>query len=717
VPEPEPRRRPSPAGFPDETAGTEQRALLDAIIGATIPDPPCVDRLALPRPERWSPGHVSALIEAGPELTWGAGVVFGGYLTCVIDLFAGFAAMTVLPDGFRFLTADLETTFHVPVAPGPIAVEASVDELSARRAVVSVRLRQNDRVAVSARTTQLLIRVPDPDRAPAAPAVSSTVVGSAAVSPNGAPRPAPTRGEPVDPHQSTTGTYVDHVLKSLAEHGDREAFVQGDQRVSYAEARLTILRLAAALRLRGLGKGETVALFVGSHPESVMIQLAVHLAGCRLVFVAPEPALPEQGAFLRRSEAAALIIDPRIARAVDLAREHGPRITLTAGPADLGEDLLALADEQSGEPLEDPAEVVDIATIFYTGGTTGRPKLVLHRHSYYYALIPASERRRAEIPIPHRFLICTPASHTSGHIAAILTLLAGGTVVLMNGFDAGEAIRLLSEERITSLGLVPPMLGELLDHPSFPEAGFPDLFRIHYGGAPTTPARIRQAIDRFGPILRQTYGLTEVPVITFLEPQDHDLTIPGRLGSCGKPLPGLADRAEISLRDEKGGEVAAGGIGEVCIRGPLVMSEYWNDPELTAQAMADGWLHTGDLGFFDDEGFLHIVDRLKDVIVTGQTSDNVFSNLLEDVLTSTPGVLAASVVGLPDDAWGEAVYVACVVDGKTPVDSADLSKRAVEELGPLYEPKAILFVDSLPWTALGKIDKKAVRALLLESQK
>jgi fatty-acyl-CoA synthase len=289
-------------------------------------------------------------------------------------------------------------------------------------------------------------------------------------------------------------------------------------------------------------------------------------------------------------------------------------------------------------------------------------------------------------------------------------------VLLMDAFDAGEAIAIMQREHATSLGVVPPMMLEILDHPSFPDGGFPDLVRVHYGGAPTTPARIRQALERFGPVLRQAYGLTEIPVIAFLEPADHDPEIPGRLASCGKPLPFLADRAEISLRDESGREVAQGEIGEVCVQGPLVMAEYLGDPELTAQAMADGWLHTGDLGFFDAEGYLHLVDRLKDVIVTGQTSDNVFSALLEDVLTRVPGVLGAAVVGLPDEAWGEAVHVACVLDGKTAVDPAELRKLAVEELGPLYEPKSVRFVDALPWTSIGKIDKKAVREMLLRGQ-
>jgi fatty-acyl-CoA synthase len=679
---------PDPPGTRPATAG---QALLDAIIADTAPEPAAVARLALPRLDSWSPGHVRALIEVGPDVTWGGGVVFGGYLACLADLYAGFAAMTVVPDGHRFLTVRLDTAFQAPIAPGPVAVEATVTERSTRRAVVTVQFSQHGEPAVTATATQVLI---SPE-----PAAAGTGTG-----------------ETVDASQPSTATYVDRILEVLAEHPEREAFVQGDQRISYAEARRSIHRLAAALRLRGLGRGGTVALLAGSRPESVLIQLAVHLAGCRLVFVAPEPALPEQGGFLQRSEATALVIDPGDSRAVELARVHGPKVVLTAGPADLGEDLLALADAQPDEPLADPAQAADVSTIFYTGGTTGRPKLVLHRHSYYFALVPASERRKAEIPHPHRFLVCTPASHTSGHISSILSLLAGGTVLLTDAFDAGEAIAVMQREHVTSLGIVPPMMGEILDHPAFPEGGFPDLVRIHYGGAPTTPARIRQALDRFGPVLRQAYGLTEIPVIAFLEPPEHDPEIPGRLGSCGKPLPFLADRAEISLRDAQGREVPQGEVGEVCVQGPLVMSEYWNDPELTAEAMADGWLHTGDLGFFDGEGFLHLVDRLKDVIVTGQTSDNVFSVLLEDVLTKVPGVLNAAVVGLPDAAWGEAVHVACVLDGRTPVDVADLRKRAVEELGPLYEPKSVVFVDALPWTAVGKIDKKAVRELLLRDR-
>jgi len=451
----------------------------------------------------------------------------------------------------------------------------------------------------------------------------------------------------MDQQQALMGTYVDRILDNLSAHPDREALVDGAQRVSYRQARSRVLRMAEALRERGVGRRDTVALFTTNRVEAVLLQLAIHLAGARLSFIPPEPALSEQRGFLERAEVSAFIFDPAISRAAELSRLAEPRVVLTLGAADQGEDLFALMDKQPGT-MTGWAGREDVATLFYTGGTTGRPKMVLHPHSYYGALVMASARRKAECPTPQRFLVCTLVNHSSGHISAILALLAEGTAVLLDGFDAAQVIATMHREKITSVMLVPPMLSEVLDHPSFPEGGFPDLIRVHYGGAPTTSARIRQALERFGPVLRQTYGLTEVPVVTLFEPLDHDDSVPGRLNAVGKPLAGVGELGEISLRDERG-EVEPGGIGEVCVRSPLVMKEYWHDPEMTAKVIKDGWFHTGDLGRWDEDGFLLLGDRIKDVIITGQTSANVYASLLEDVLTRHPGVRAAAVVGLPDD--------------------------------------------------------------------
>lgn len=507
--------------------------------------------------------------------------------------------------------------------------------------------------------------------------------------------------------------YVDRILDKARERGDREALVHGERRISYAEVGDLVLRLAAALHSRGVRKGDAVALLTGNNPDAVLAGLAVHLLGCRLVFTPPDAASRERAAFIQRADTAALIVDPRLARGSDLAAETGTRLVFSLGPARIGHDLLAIAAALPDSRPVASAGPDDVSTVFHTGGTTGMPKMVLHRHPYYDALIFGADPRYFYFPDPYRFLVPTPVSHTSGHICVLVTLLVGGTVVLLDNFDAGAVIDAIEREGITTTIMMPAMLYELLDHPRFPEGGFPTLARLNYGGAPATQSRLREAIGRLGPILRQTYALTEAPTICVLLPEDHDESVPGRLSACGKPMPSLI---EVSLRDENG-DVGPGGAGEVCVRGSLLMAQYFKDPELTAHVMRDGWLHTGDVGRIDDDGYLHLVDRLNNVIITGNReagiyAANVYTNLLNDVLAETPGVRAAAAIGLPDDLYGEAVHVACVTDPGVQVDAGELKKRAVAALGPVYEPKTVTFVAAIPYTPFGKLDKPALRRLI-----
>lgn len=515
--------------------------------------------------------------------------------------------------------------------------------------------------------------------------------------------------------ESSTSTYVDRVLETFETFGDRDALIYHEQRLSYAQARTMVFQLAGALRHSGLRTGEAVTLFTGNLAEAVLAQLAVHLIGCRLVFVPPDVSMSERVAFVKRAETVAFVFDPAIEAGADTATQVQPRLVFSLGPAKVGDDLLALAARMPEVRPEPCVTADEVSTLFYTGGSTGRPKMVLHHHAYYEFLIPAADARKAEIARPHRFLICTPVSHTSGHVCSLMALLAEGSVVLLDRFDAAEVIATMRREDVTSIFLVPPMLYELLDHPDLPPAGFPSLVRIHYSGAPTNPIRIQQAIHRFGPVMRQIYGMTEVSTMTVLEPDQHDESVPERLSSCGQPL---APWVEVSVRDEAGEPVGTGRVGEVCARGPLVMAEYWKDPEMTAKTVRDGWMYSGDLGRFDDEGFLHLVDRVNGVIITGRSTvgiyaANVYSHLLEDVLTRQPGVRSAAAVGLPDDKYGESVHVICVADADVAIDVAELKKRVVQELGPLYEPLSVVMVDSMPLTPVGKIDKKALRRMLV----
>ena len=506
-----------------------------------------------------------------------------------------------------------------------------------------------------------------------------------------------------------TGTYLDHMLAALAGGGDRVAVIDGERRISFIDAHDAVLRLANTLLGQGIRRGDGVAIFTAANrPEAVFLQLAVHLIGCRLIFVPPEPGKDELIAYVRQADPQALVFDPGVSSlALALAGQFPLPVVLSFGPAPIGTDLLELMTSAPAVLPDVTGTQDDIVTVFYTGGTTGWPKLVTHRHRYYDNLVFVASRRRMDSTESARVLICTLVTHPSGHVSAMAFLLAGATIMPVKAFDAAEVLALIGQEAVTGLVLVPPMLYDLLDDPALPQRRFPALTRIHYSGAPTAPARLRQAIERFGPIMRQTYGLTEVPVITILEPHEHDAARPQTLRSSGRPMPGT----EIEIRDEHGVQVPAGQVGEVRVRSASVMTEYWDDQARTREALHDGWLQTGDLGYLDESGALYLVDRSKDVIITGPVSDNVYSRLLDDFLVTLAGVRHAAAVGAPDDRYGEAVHVFVVPEPGARLDPGELKKQVVEELGESYEPRHIIFVEALPWTAMGKIDKKALRVV------
>jgi fatty-acyl-CoA synthase len=252
--------------------------------------------------------------------------------------------------------------------------------------------------------------------------------------------------------------------------------------------------------------------------------------------------------------------------------------------------------------------------------------------------------------------------------------------------------------------VVPTMLYALLDHPDFGSTDLSSLETVYYGAAAISPTRLAEAIDRMGQIFFQFYGQAECPMaITALRKEDHDVSRPERLASCGRPVPWL----DVALLDDECAEVAPGEPGEICVRGPLVMAGYWNKPEQTADALAGGWLHTGDVARADEEGFLTIVDRKKDMIVSG--GFNVFPREVEDVLSSDPDVAAVAVIGVPDDKWGEAVKAVVVARPGAEIDEARLIALVKERKGAVHAPKSIDVVDAIPLSPLGKPDKKALR--------
>jgi fatty-acyl-CoA synthase len=383
---------------------------------------------------------------------------------------------------------------------------------------------------------------------------------------------------------------------------------------------------------------------------------------------------------------------------------------LGLGANDFGDDILALSQAFEPGALRSRAQPEDVCVLIYTGGTTGRPKGVAHTHRVQVAMV-LMELAEWDWPAELRFLAMTPITHASGLII-LAVLLRSGSFVMSPGFDAERFMQLVLRHRITSTFLVPTMLYVLLDHPRLASADLTSLQVVMYGAAPMSPARLTEAMQRFGPVFMQLYGQCEAPMtMTVLRKADHDpARHPQRLASCGTPVAGN----QLRLLDEQGVEVADGEVGEICLRGPLVMQGYWNRPEETAHAFRHGWLYSGDLARRDADGFIYLVDRSKDLIISG--GFNVYPREIEDVLSSHPAVATSAVVGVPDAKWGEAVRALVVLRAGASVTADELAALVRQRKGAVHVPKLIEFVAALPVTALGKTDKKAIRARFWQAQ-
>jgi fatty-acyl-CoA synthase len=501
-------------------------------------------------------------------------------------------------------------------------------------------------------------------------------------------------------------TVPDLVVEAFSRYGDREAFVLGDQRMTYAHAAARTSQLAHVLAASGVGPGVGVGALSPNTPEVFLLQMATYLLGGRYTGLHPLASAGDHSFICDDAEISLLVVHPKFdERAADIAaRTPGIRRVLTLGAGEVGEDLLALSDVAPVARLvPGPAQPDDLAWLTYTGGTTGRSKGVMVPHR---ALVRMAELLPVGwcLPPAPRYLVSSPITHAGG-LPILSTLLQGGTVVLQSGFDPQEWADAVARERINFVFAVPTMLYALLDSGVARAADLSSLRTLLYGAAPMTPSRIVEALDTFGPVLVQGYGQTEsLGVGTSLRADEHDASgRPELLTSCGRAVPGV----RAAVLDESDAETKPGDVGELCLRSGVVMDGYWKQPDQTAEALRGGWLRTGDLAVRDDTGYLHIVDRRKDLIITG--GFNVYPKEIEDVIAAAPEISAVAVVGLPDDRWGEAVTAFVTLRPGQQLDADALIARVRERKGSHQAPKAIHVVPQLPKTAAGKIDKKALR--------
>jgi fatty-acyl-CoA synthase len=495
-------------------------------------------------------------------------------------------------------------------------------------------------------------------------------------------------------------------LSALGRYPDRVAFAWDGGWLTYGQAKELIGRFQLVYATYGLRRGQRLALLSGNRAEAWCASVAAHASGLATTWLHSIGSLEDQLYQLDDAEVDGLIVDAQHhrERGEELAAKVAKRIVILGiGPSGFGTDLLAAAETVGTATPRDVAFPDDIVTLSYTGGTTGRAKGVLRRHPALTAG-RASILANFELPNNPRYLAVAPISHAAGS-KILPTLSKGGSVHLVNGFSADRVLDAITRERINFVLMVPTMIYALLDEPKLAQADLSSLELLLYGASPMAPSRLLEGIERIGPVFSQFYGQTECYPIAVLRKSDHDPSRPGLFGACGAPV----TDCEVKLLDESGTEVPQGEAGEICVRSPSAFEAYWKLPALTAETLKQGWLHTGDVARADERGYLYIIDRRKEMIVTGGV--NVYPREVEDALTSHDAVSMAAVFGVPDPHWGEAVMAVVVLRTGAKSDAQTLIQHVKMKKGSVQAPKRIDFAESLPMTAIGKIDKQTLRAV------
>ena len=498
-------------------------------------------------------------------------------------------------------------------------------------------------------------------------------------------------------------THTELVTYALKKFSDRVAFRDGE--ITYAQAHDALGRLVAVLCEAGLRPGQGIGLLSPNRPEVWYSQVAPGYLGASYTALHPMGSLDDHIFSCDEAELRLLFVDPSyIERGSQLLeRSAAVEQLFTFGPADTGRDVLALMDAATPTPLDqsdiDPEA---IHWLLYTGGTTGIPKAA-RLSDRAIGFMAMSTAIGWDLPGKRNYLAVSPVSHAAGMLITS-TFLAGGNVTMLKAWDPAEWCHTVRTNNITVGLLVPTMIYSLLDSGVLDSSDLPTLETIMYGASPMAPARLKEGIERLGQVFCQLYGQTECTgIISSLWRHQHELSRPDRFASCGQAMPGV----RISLRDDDNNAVGPGESGEICVQSMGVMSSYHKRSELTEETLAGGWLHTGDIGRRDEDGFYYLVDRKKDMIVSG--GFNIFPSEIEQVLAEHPSVSAAAVIGIPDSKWGEAVKAVVVPRPGMDIDTSELESIVKEKKGSHHAPKSFDIVDALPVTAVGKPDKKSLR--------
>ena len=495
------------------------------------------------------------------------------------------------------------------------------------------------------------------------------------------------------------------------------AYVQEGNSFTFTEAGELSCRIANALVDAGLSSGAKVAVLSPNDPLAWICVLGIWRAG--LTWIPANPASPagETAHLLAGFDAELVIFHAGLDDAFRHLRDRLPgvrqwiRFGTDTGAAGPTPGAASFSQWIAGQPPTKPAvnaSPEDVVSLAPTGGTTGLPKGVMNTNrslSAFAAHLMMAAHYGSEDAVVN--LAAAPMTHTAGLLSLAATA-RGGTVVVLPKAHPHAVLDAIEKYAVTDLFLPPTVIYRLLEVLKEQPRDLSSLRYLIYGAAPMSVEKLRQALTSIGPVMMELYGQMEAPAsVTFLRPDEHfvagAIAPESRLSSCGRPYP----LVEVEIRDDDGRALPAGTPGEICVRGDLVMKGYYKNPEQTAEALRDGWLHTGDIGVFDEEGYLHLTDRRRDLIISG--GFNVYPSEVEQVIWSHPAVRDCAVVGSPHPDWGEAVTAVVELNEGCTVTEAEVIALCKQELGSIRAPKAVHLVPSLPRSVNGKVLKKNIR--------
>ena len=486
-------------------------------------------------------------------------------------------------------------------------------------------------------------------------------------------------------------------FQSAKRYPQRIAIRDDDESLTYEQVLRLVELLAAALQSRGMRHASRIAILAPNCNSALVGALAIFRLGAVWVPVNLRNSTHDNIGYLNRCEIDALLWH---------SETWDEANAICAGLKD-GVSLIALDSKEEFQYLHEVSSAPDqVCAMLSTGGTTGSPKAVMWTNRVFQTMV-CSFWIHLPDQTPGVYLAATPLTHAAGVIALCL-LAKGATVLIHRGVNPALLLAAIEKERVTHLFLPPTAIYSLLLHPDVASRDYSSLRYFIYSAAPMAPQKIREAVDVFGPVMVQLYGQAEVPLMaTVLTPAEHAECLAGvgaeRLRSCGRSTL----LVELEILSPSGHVVPDGERGEIAIRSDLVMAGYYASPAESEEVSRFGWHHTGDVGYRDNEGYVYVVDRIKDMIITG--GFNVFSSEVERVVMSHPAIQDCAVVGQPDEKWGEAVTAVLQLKPGTELDINEIRAMCRERLGGVMAPKHFYVWDELPRSPIGKVVKRAVR--------